>query len=168
MSLRRVIRQFCLGRQGAASLEFVVTFPILFVMSVLSINLSFTMVQATLLERALDLTVRDLRLGNITDPAMAELEQAICDRMVILGNCRGSLTLEFTLVDPVTFSMPPRMGPCTVRDAEAELARAGQSYATGGQNELMLVRACVEVENIIVRSGNMQLYARSAYVVEPE
>lgn len=168
MKLRRLIRKFQQSQRGAATLEFVVTFPILFLLVLLSINLSFTLVQATLLDRALDLTVRDLRLGNLTNPAMTALEQAICDRMVILGDCEASLTLEFTRVDPQTFTMPPQMGPCTARDPQAEAARAGQSYDTGAENDLMLVRACVEVTDIVARVGNMRLYARSAYVVEPD
>lgn len=168
MKLHPSIRRFCLGQRGVATVEFVVTFPILFALSFLAISLSFTLVQSTLLDRALDLTVRDLRLGVISNPDMTVLERAVCDQMFTFTDCTQSLTLEFTRIDPVTFSDPPAMGPCTKRDPDAQAARAGETYATGAHNDLMLVRACVEVLNVISGVGDMQIYARSAYVVEPE
>lgn len=168
MTLRRRLYRFVRDRRAAASVEFVFAFPVLFVMFVVILELCFLMARNTLLQQALEVTMRQVRLGTIVNPSVTELERQLCERMITVSDCQSSMVLEFTRVNTTTFAMPGPQAPCARRSEETLAARAGETYDTGAENELMVVRACLVVDTITpVMEDAFELFARTAFVNEP-
>lgn len=167
--LRR-LRLFSRSTDGAVMVEFVLGFVVVFTMFLIILELFFLMLRSTMLQRALDQTVREIRLGEYVNPTVGQMEQVVCDRMIALPDCRTSLTLEFTVIDEATFAMPGQVTPCAMRgDEQFNGGRTAQPYYTGLENELMVVRACVVAGTITpVFSEAFKLFARSAFVNEPD
>lgn len=164
----RRIRHFLRDERAAITAEFVLAFPVVFLFLVVTLELTFLMARSTLLQQALDVTMREVRLGNIVNPGVLELEDMVCDRISVIPACQSSMTLEFTRVDQATFQMPGQQAPCVRRDDEALAARAGDIYDTGVQNDLMVVRACMVIDAITPFFGSeFELFARTAFVNEP-
>lgn len=164
LSLRRFLR----AETGAVTAAYVVGFPVIFLLFMAILEMCFLMMRSTMLQRGLDMTLREVRLGNMVNPTMAALEQAICDRMSVFPDCTTSLTLEFTRIDTASFALPGPMDPCVARPATLMQARASEVYLTGAPNELMAVRACVLVDTVTpYLSDFFELTARAAFVNEP-
>lgn len=168
MTLRTRLRRFFRTDRAAATAEFVIGFPLVFLMFIVTLETCFLMMRATMLQRGLEMAIRDVRLGNIKNPLMSVMEQAVCDRIQIVPNCTSSLTLEFTLVNQASFQMPAPTQPCTVRSAADAQARSASIYSTGAANDLLVVRACLVVNAISPISDVYRLYSRTALVIEPD
>jgi hypothetical protein len=137
--LKRASRAF--GREdGNATVEFVVVLPILFSIFMMSFESGLLMMRSILLERATDLTMRELRLGNFENPDVEMLKAEICDRTVIINNCNASIRIELQPVSQVTWALPAAAAQCVDRDEEIQIP---EQFDAGSQNQLMLVRVCV-------------------------
>ncbi len=166
--MRQRLSRFFRAEHATASIEFVIAFPVVFLMFLVTLELTFLMARNTLLQQALDVTMRDVRLGTIVDPTRISLEDRVCDRMPTISDCRDSLALEFTEVNQQTFAMPGQRAPCARRSIEDMTARANDTYETGEQNALIVVRACMVVDTITpVMTDAFDLFARTALVIEP-
>lgn len=166
--MARRLRRFFRADNGAVTAEFVILFPVVFLLLLVTLEMIFLMARATLLQQALEVTMRDVRLGNITDPNVADLEETICERMAAVEDCRTSMVLEFTQVNRTTFEMPGPQEPCTRRSVDIMAARANDIYDTGAANELMVVRACMVVDSITpLWEDSFELFSRTAFVNEP-
>jgi hypothetical protein len=166
--LRR-LRVFSRSTDGAVTVEFVLGFTVVFAMFLVILEVFFLMLRSTLLQRAVDQTVREIRLGQYVNPTVGMLEDVICGRMIALPDCARSLTLEFTAIDKATFAMPGQIEPCVLREQEVNGGRVEQPYYTGVPNELMVVRACVVAGTITpLIPEAFSLFARSAFVNEPD
>ncbi|MEN9411491.1 MAG: hypothetical protein RL216_3465 [Pseudomonadota bacterium] len=169
MTMLRRLRVFSRSTKGAVTVEFVISFTLVFTMLMVIFELFFLMLRSTMLQRALDLTVREIRLGEYVNPTVGDMETVICNRMIALPDCDTSLTLEFTVIDKATFAMPGQVAPCVLRQPDVNGGRIAQPYNTGLENDLMVVRACVVADTITpVFSDAFTLFARSAFVNEPD
>ncbi|NJM82797.1 MAG: pilus assembly protein [Tabrizicola sp.] len=159
MSCRPVqsAKAFLNREDGTATIEFLFTFPIIMVLFLATIESSFFMIRQVMLERAVDLTVRELRLGLLPEISHADLKETICQRGVVLGslaNCKNTLKIGLETVDTVAFEMPTDNGVadrCVDRNVPidplvAEPAPSADEYSLGGDNELMLMRVCLKAE----------------------
>ena len=168
MTLRRRLRHFLKAEHASATVEFVFAFPVVFAMFVIILELCFLMARSTLLQQALDVTMREVRLGTIVNPTVNDLEQQVCEGMITVPDCQESMVLEFTRVNTATFAMPGQQAPCTRRTEAIMSARSGETYDTGTENELMVVRACLVVDTITpLMDDAFELFARTAFVNEP-
>ncbi len=136
---KRTARAF--GREdGNATIEFCIVLPILFSIFMMSFEAGLLMMRSVLLERATDLTMRELRLGNFANPNVAMLKTEICNRTVIINNCADSIRIELRPVSQVTWALPATATECRDRNEEIQIP---ETFDAGSQNELMLVRVCV-------------------------
>ena len=75
--LRQLRRR--MGREdGNATIEFVILFPMVIFLLVSAVEVGFITIRHTMLDRAVDLTVRDIRLGTGNSPQYAEIRDAFC------------------------------------------------------------------------------------------
>jgi hypothetical protein len=133
-------RRFLAGEKGTASLEFVISVPILMVIFCASFESGLLMMRSILLEQAVDRTMRELRLGHYPLPTSALLKEEICSRGVILQNCEDNITIELVRVSTSSWSVPTGNIQCVDRDEDIDPVLALQ---IGQQNDVMLVRICV-------------------------
>ena len=173
--LRNTLRRFRKQDDGNASVEFVLVFPIYLSMMLMSIELGFITLQHTLLERGLDITVRDIRLGTGTAPQHDDIKESICENALMIRDCQNTLRLEMRSADMRSYASLEDPIDCT--DA-AEPAKPVKEFTPGQQNELMLLRACLRFEPLfpddalgsaLVKdsSGYSSIVALTAFVQEP-
>jgi TadE-like protein len=142
-ALKRQLRAF--GREdGNMTIEFVIVLPMIFSIFMMSFEAGLLMMRSVMLERAVDMTIRELRLGQIPAAGptalLAALKTRICSRTVIINNCDNSIRIELLPVDLNVWDMPTAAARCVDRTQPVQLV---ESFDPGGQHELMLARICV-------------------------
>lgn len=173
--LSRVVR-FKRDENGNATIEFVMLFPAMMVIMLSGIELAFVTLQHAMLERAMDMTVREIRLGTGAILEHDDIKDSICDRAGFIKDCETNLRLEMVQVDPrvaVTIAADP---DCTDTSEDVNPVR---SFVNGQSNELMILRACAKIEPVFPTSGmgksladnadaQYALVAMAVFVQEPQ
>lgn len=160
---------------GTATIEFVLLFPAFMTLFLSAFEMSLYLARATLLERAVDLNVRALRLGSLEPATSDELKSRICDDSMILPNCDDNIMVELTNVSPNAWNLPSTGITCADRDEEIQPA---VDFEFGRLNDLMMVRVCVVVDPFFGSTpyvmnlpkdstGGFTLTAMSTFVNEP-
>ena len=85
------------SEEGNATIEFVMLFPIIMVLFLSVIEMGLMMTRYMMFERALDLSVREMRLDTEANYTQDSLRDAICTETLIARHCRKTLTLEMFL-----------------------------------------------------------------------
>lgn len=164
---------------GNATVEFVIMFPLVFAMFLASFESGYMVLRAAMLERSLDMTVRDLRLGNVRNPTVQFLQERLCSRTDMFEDCERSLTLELTRVNGGFNNLPTANAVCQRRTPEIQAGTQSTTVNTGQENELMVVRACLVMDSLFPTAfmgvniamadanGTYALVATSAFVNEP-
>lgn len=163
------------NESGTASVEFVIVFPFFLGVLLSSFELSLITMRETMLERALDLTVREIRLETGTAPQHDEIKARICARAPVIPDCEDNLRLEMLRVDPRLWTDPEATFDCTDRSQDVQPVR---SFQNGMDNDLMLLRACAKFSPTFPGAGlgkslntddagMAAMTASSAFVQEP-
>lgn len=160
---------------GSATIEFVILFPAILTLFFSAFEVSIYLTRSVLLDRALDLNVRLLRLGAMEPATQNELKRRVCNDALIISDCPNSLSIELTQVSTETWDLPLGNIPCVDRDAEVQPA---VNFNFGKRNEIMLVRACAVLDPFFGTtplvmdlptdaSGGYAVVALSTFVNEP-
>lgn len=174
-SVRKLFHRFKRSEDGSTTIEFAITFPAMILFLLSGIELAFVTLNHVMLERAMDITVRDIRLGTGTAPQHDEIKDLICSRAGFIANCTDTLRLEMIQVDPRNWVDIPAEVDCVDQSEEVAPVR---EFVNGLENELMVLRACAKVDPVfpttglgdaLVKDGAGQyaLVAISAFVQEP-
>jgi hypothetical protein len=169
------LRTAIFGESGSATVEFVILFPFFFSLFLSSFELSLYLVRDVMLEHAVDLNVRLLRLGALEPATQEELQKRICDDALIFSDCPNSILVELTPVSTSTWNLPASDVACVKRDEEVQ---PEVGFDVGNQNNLMVVRACAVADPFFPttagmlemprdESGGYRLVAISTFVNEP-
>ncbi len=172
--LGRLLR-FRTDQSGSATIEFVIVFPAVLTVMLSGIELGFVTLQQAMLERAMDITVRDIRLGTGTAPQHDEIRDSICARAGFIASCKSTLRLEMVRVDPRAWGGISDEPDCINRAEEVAPVR---SFVNGAENDLMILRACAMIDPVFPTTGlgralargpdgQFALIAISAFVQEP-
>jgi Flp pilus assembly protein TadG len=180
--LARALRRFRRREDGVATLEFVLMVPAFLMIFMASFESGLLMTRYIMLERSLDMVVRDLRLGNFafSEDATAQakhdaVKTAICSKTVMFPECESIMLLEMRAVSQVTWEPLNTAADCVNR---ADDFTAVDQFTEGTDNEMMLVRACAIFDPIFPMTGvglrlrteadgGYKLVASSAFVNEP-
>jgi Flp pilus assembly protein TadG len=175
---KRFIRDFR-KEDGTASIEFIFIVPMLMTIFMASCESGYFMVRHVMLERAVDMTMRDLRLGLINSPDVNKVRTLICTRAVVLKDCLAETKIEVQPFSAVTNANQPCLERAAKLDPLVEKIENKDKFERGGGNELMLVRVCVRQDAMFPttgvglgldpggRYGGYALITRSAFVNEP-
>lgn len=169
------LRRFARREEGTASVEFALVFPVVLFLFIWAVELGLLMTKQVMLEHALDIVMRELRLGRMENPDSDSIKDAICDRVSIISNCNDTITLELRPINTANWQLPNNPVSCVDRDEDITPV---VTYNPGAQNEIMLVRACVIVEPLFPGTGigamlqkdaqgGYGMAALSAFVNEP-
>lgn len=179
--LRHHAKRFYDSEKGTATIEFAITFPAMLILMLSGIELGFVNMRHALLERAVDMTVRDIRLGTGFSSGTAELDHdrirdIICARAGFIDNCATDLRLEMIQRDPRNWVDIPADADCIDKSTPVLAVR---NFVNGQGNELMIIRACAKFDPVFPTSGlgaslhdsndgSYALIAVSAFVQEPQ
>ena len=174
--IKRAFRRFRRSEDGTATIEFALTFPAMLIFLLSGVELGLISLQHAMLERALDITVRDIRLSTGSAPQHDEIKDLICERAGFIDNCSTNMQLEMVQVDPRAWGGIPAEATCT--DKSEEVAPKTVFKNDAKENELMILRACAKIDPVFPTAGlgsslakddagQFALVAVSAFVQEP-
>src|SRR6056297_1334239 len=172
--LMLALRRFCASENGNAVAAFALWVPMIVAIIVVAVELGAITVRHTQLERALDQSVRDLKIG-VTQPTHDALKASICARTTVLGGCTETLQLEMIPIDMRNFVEPAANADCADVSQEATPQRMFR-HGSGGQ--LMYLRACYKFRAVTPAAtlnaslpkddqGFTAIVSTSAFVFEP-
>lgn len=176
------LRHFLQDETGTGPIEFVFVFPIIFLVFTASFESSMFMARYAMFERAVDQTVRQLRLGTFVNPTHQNLKKTICESGMLIASvntCIDSMKIWMQPVNTATFAMiaPPkncvdRSQPLNLDDPPAN------EFAYGTDNDIMLLRICLKEQPMFPTTlvslnmasepdGTYALIVTSTFVNEP-
>ncbi|MDZ4096110.1 MAG: TadE/TadG family type IV pilus assembly protein [Paracoccaceae bacterium] len=172
--VRRILRPFR-REDGTATIEFVLAVPVLIMMFTASFESGMVMTRSVMLERALDITMRELRLNHYPNPTHDQLKAEICNRTVVINDCLNVIKIELKIMSKATWTLPTTEPGCIDR---AEEIHPPVSLDPGVDDDVMLVNVCVVIDPMFPTTGvglhlpkdatgGFRLMARSAFVNEP-
>ncbi|MEO1492258.1 MAG: TadE/TadG family type IV pilus assembly protein [Pseudomonadota bacterium] len=165
-AISKALRTIRGNTRGGSSVEFAVAFPFLCMFLFGYGEFGTLATRAVMLERGLDIAIREVRLGNIpTDLGNVSAEEAadfqrelikfrICQNAFLLVDCRQDLNVELIAI-PLGDPIPTNEISCVDRAAEEINPPAQMNFGTAGAADLevMLVRACLVVDPIFEIGG---------------
>lgn len=169
------LRRFRRSEDGNVTIEFVIMVPFMLMIFLSTFELGMLMTRHVMLDRAIDLTVRDVRLGRIEDMSHDNVVAEICERFPIMASCADDLRLEMRPLNPRNFVNIATGGDCVDREDDS---RSVRQFVHGTPNQLMILRACALFNpffpttglgaSIPRRSGDAYaLISTASYVIEP-
>ncbi|RYH08408.1 TadE/TadG family type IV pilus assembly protein [Tropicimonas sp. IMCC6043] len=169
--LRRLYR----GEEGNATIEFVILFPIFMVLFLSAFEIGLLMVRQVMLDRATDIAVRSLRIGEWNNPTHDDLKDFICEQALILPDCKENMLIELSPVSKSTWQPLPEGPTCVDKSTEIQPV---VNFEVGIQHELMMVRVCALQKPLAPLTGlglklprhdadHYALVSLSAFVNEP-
>lgn len=137
------LRAFAGDERASVTIEFMLWFPFFFMIFLWTIDITIVLMRATLFDRALDVVVRQVRLGS--GPATyQDFKNAICAAYPGDVDCNANLSLAL---------LPMAQGAAIPGDVEcrdrASAIDPPTDYDAGASNQLMLVRACMYIDSFI-------------------
>ncbi len=162
------------SEDGNATIEFAIIFPAFMFFILAGAELTLLTTQQGMLERAVDQTVRDIRLGTGNNPQHDELKDTICSRAQFIKNCSSNLRLEMIRQSAFTGVVLSDTPDCTDNSEQVDPVL---NFTNGQSNELMILRACARIDpvfptstigkTLVDETGQYALTATTAFVQEP-
>ncbi len=179
-TLARFLRMFRREEDGSPSVEFVLVFMPFMLLPVSGFEIGLLMTRHVMLERGIDMAVREVRLNTGAPITEDQLKRMICNSAGILPDCMNNLFLEMRTID-LRFSgqdannTVPREASCTDVVQPYETPRV---FDFGSANEMMIVRACGRFAPMLpefalgyflsrMDAGYYRVVSTTAFVMEP-
>jgi len=173
-ALLNTTRSFARDESGTASIEFtLMAFPYV-ILFVSAIESGVMLTRQVMIERGIDMAVREVRLSTDNPPDYTTLREMICDGATILPDCMSDLRLEMVRINPWTSWNIPREADCINRDEPNEPVR---EFTPGNENEMVYMRACIQFRPIFPggglgfkiadEKGEFKIVADTVFVAEP-
>ncbi len=173
------LKRFRKSDDGAATVEFALLFPVFIAILAMGVETGLYMVRSVMLERGVDVAVREIRLGGTSLPDLKGLKEEICESAYVLPDCVNSLQIQLEPVAVAPGAIGSVTGPirCIDKMSTADPS-TGTNYSVGGENEMMIVKVCALTKPVFPSSrlgvglradtdGNYALVAVTAFVNEP-
>ena len=183
--LKKTFRRFFRRSDGNATIEFVILFPGIMTLFLMGFEAGFLMVRNVSLERAVDIAVRDVRLGNLSAdgevPGHDAIKRNICANVIAISDCFNTVKVEVLPVMSTPGNILVTLGGqvrCVDRSAPEEIQQGVGNFNVGTENQLMLLHVCATVDPLFPTSrvgvglvvdpfGNEAIVATTAFVNEP-
>lgn len=187
--LRRRYARLVHREDGNATVEFMFIVPIYMALMVMSVELSMITLRHTMVERGLDIAVRDIRLGTgdftLNQDTQEEQDTAaqnyhdkikkrICEEVYVINDCENSIKLQMIRSDMRNLVTLDDKVQCADK---AEPGNQVLDFNPGQQNDLMFLRACTKYKPIFPTwqlaralkddNGELAIVSMSAFVMEP-
>ncbi|MGA0539409.1 TadE/TadG family type IV pilus assembly protein [Neotabrizicola sp. VNH66] len=177
-ALLRGLRRLWRREDGNASIEFAIALPATLMIFMASVEAGYYMIRHVMMERGLDLVMRDYRLGRYPQITHSQLRTLVCNATPILRNCERDLKVWVSPINTTTWSVNTSAFYCGDGNGTLNAQTTG-TVLNGGANQPMFVRICT-LQNPIFpttgiglelradsRTGGYQLAAATVVVNEP-
>ena len=177
--IARLLRRFWRDQTGTATVEFAILVPAVLMMFMSGMELGMISLQQAMLERAMDITVRDIRLSTGEAPQHDAIKDLLCERAAFITDCSANMRLEMVEMNPRAWTDFPERPDCTDKSEEVDPLTDFPNFVTNTRdNALMVLRACAKIDPLFPTaglgrdlakdgSGQVALVAVSVFVQEP-
>jgi hypothetical protein len=149
--LAAALRRFGRGEEGGGGvMEFCIMLPVFMFIFMAGAEGGIYTTRMILLDRAVDLTMRELGLGQLPGADHDAIKAEICDNVKSLPNCDQNIRVELLPVSTTAWNLPTAEPTCIDRSAAVQPAL---SFNPGAANELMMVRVCVVQDAMFPGAG---------------
>ena len=179
LKLIKKLRSFRSDERGYSSVEFVIVATTFLTGFFWIFETGLIMTKQMMLERAIDMTVRDLRLYS-SPPTKLSAEtiyewakRQTCENALVFADCEENLHLEMDTFDPA--SGYAKTYKCVDRSVP-DLTPLGV-FTPNQRSEIMYIRACIRIDPMMpngiamfpgVDDKGIPLVADTAFMNEPE
>jgi len=175
----RRLAKFRKREDGTATIEFALLFPLFISLVLMGFESGFYMVRSVMLERAVDIAVRDIRLGNGQVPQYEDLRRAICENASVLPDCADAVQVQMERIDIVPGGIDKMRGKWNCITNQSSVNRLDDTtYDVGDENSMMVLRVCMLQSPFFPTTGigagldhngdgKFAMVATSAFVNEP-
>ena len=132
--------------RGGATVEFVLLLPAFLMVFISSFDASILLTRQVMLERAVDLVVREIRLDTSSTLTQRQLTAKVCNRARILPDCSQNLLIEMTDIAPPLYATPTFDTPC-VNQLTSIVPPSG--FTTNRVGRMIMLRACYSVQPVL-------------------
>jgi hypothetical protein len=141
------VRAFLAEERGTATIEFVLLVPIVLTVFFASFESSFFMIKSVMLERSVDIVVRDIRLGVLDDVNHRDLKKRFCETSALTNpeSCIDKMRIWMQPINTATFVMqtPPRHCMDKSANIDPMVDPPAVEFAYGSDNDIMLLHICL-------------------------
>ena len=169
--LINILRRFRSDEGGYSTVEFVIVASTFLTGFFWIFETGLVLTKKIMLERAVDITVRELRLYSSPDHTHDYIKDKICEYALVLDDCSTNLLLELEVLDLNTgFS-----NSIACVDKEEDITPV-TTWEVGQENEVIYMRACIIIYPILptglsmflgTETSGLPLYSDTAFVNEP-
>lgn len=145
----KLLTRFRDDEEASATIEFVMLVPLVMWIVFSVIEAGWLSTQQTMLNRGLNLAVRDLRLGRRSNPTADDIKTDVCAYAGIIRNCETSITIELAEISNPIGGLT---ATCVDRSTPIEPV---VTFDPGSHinEDVMMVRACVLIDPLIPGAG---------------
>jgi len=142
------LRAFLADERGTATIEFVILVPIVLTIFFASFESSFYMIRSVMLERSVDIVVRDIRLGVLDNLNHRLLKRRFCETSALVysvDECVNKMRIWMQPLNTATFDMLVPQRNCMDKSANIDplVDPAATEFAYGSDNDIMLLSICL-------------------------
>lgn len=132
---------------GTAAMQFVIVFPLIMTLFAFACDLGLILMRKVMLERAVDVEVRQIRIGARAADDYTGLREDICAGAMIIPHCQSRLKLELKAMAPRVWEAPGHAPDC---ESLSEVTiTAPRQFDAARSNQLVILRACVVLEPLM-------------------
>lgn len=151
----RLLSRLRRNQDGLTSVEVLVSLPVILALTIFGYELGLALVRHTMLERATDVVVRDVRIGKIAAGDYDTIRGRICEKARIIPECAQRLKLEVMVTDPYAewSGMAKNLDCVTLAKEQTEggvkIVTTGgtpRSFDAASGNQLVVMRSCVAIQ----------------------
>ncbi|MEL6607827.1 MAG: TadE/TadG family type IV pilus assembly protein [Pseudomonadota bacterium] len=174
MRLTNILRRLRRDEEGATAFDFVLVFPVFFMLFLASFESGMLMTRQVMLDRGVEQALRIVRLNTFNPPTYDQFHTMVCQGSGMIGDCLNDLRIEMVPFDPFTSFNMNTTPSCTNRSLAVQPATPFQG---GADNQMVFVRACVMYRSFFPSlkfgstlsdgNGEYALTAMGVFVAEP-
>lgn len=168
--------------RGSTPIEFVLVFPVVFLVFTTSFEASMFMARHVMFDRAVDQTIRDIRLGVLRNTSHKDLKRRICSEGMMVSSidqCEKDMRIWMQPVNTGNFVMAAPPNNCVDRNEDLNLdVLPANEFAYGTENDIMLMRICLKEDPMFPTTaisvgmdpepdGTYALFVTTTFVNEP-
>jgi Flp pilus assembly protein TadG len=176
------LRRFLQDEAGTTTIEFLFIFPIVFLIFTASFESSMYMARYVMLDRGVDIVVRQLRLGTLGNISHENLKRTICRQGLMIqstADCMNRLRVWMQPITSANLEINVPANTCVDNAGQINVAEPpANEMSMGVANEIMIMRVCFKewpmfpTTVLSVRmprqgDGSVAMYVTSVFVNEP-
>lgn len=139
------LTRFRKDETGSMVVPFALWTPVFLGLILSAIELGTVTIRQTALERALDDTVRDLRLDATNVLTHDQIRTKICESAAVLPACEEMLRLEMVKLNMRNWQAPAQQADCV---DVSQAVNPVRGFYKGGDHEMLMIRACYKYQPI--------------------